>query len=63
MKKNIDVRKAIEDANVRYWQVAEKLGISDGNFSRKLRKELPSKDKQKIFQAIEEIKQEMEGCA
>lgn len=52
MKKNIDVRKAIEDANVRYWQVAEKLGISDGNFSRKLRKELPSKDKQKSFRQL-----------
>ncbi|MDU5081236.1 hypothetical protein [uncultured Tissierella sp.] len=56
MKKNLDVRKAIEDSNIKYWQVAERLGIQDGNFSRRLRRELPRSEKERIFKAIEEVK-------
>ena len=48
---NHDIRKAIDHAGLRYWQVAEALGLSDGNFSRKLRKELPQDTKQRIFGA------------
>ena len=35
--KNLDIRKAIERNNIKYWQIADKLGITDGNFSRLLR--------------------------
>lgn len=33
---NLDIRKAIETNNFKYWQVANKLGMTDGNFSRML---------------------------
>lgn len=56
--KNIDIRQAIEKAGIKYWQVAEKLNLNDGNFSRKLRKELSAEEKDKIFKIIEEIKNE-----
>ena len=35
---NQEIRAAIKAAGVKYWQVAEKLGLYDGNFSRKLRR-------------------------
>lgn len=54
--RNKDIRQAITSANVYYWQVADKLGIQDGTFSRKLRHELSEEEKQKIRQAIEELK-------
>ncbi|NMB96675.1 MAG: hypothetical protein GYA02_08700, partial [Clostridiaceae bacterium] len=56
MKKNIDVRNFIEQTGVKYWEVAEKLGITDGNFSRKLRKELPTKEKELITNIALELK-------
>lgn len=54
--KNEDIRKAIKDNGVYYWQIAEQLGINDGNFSRKLRKELSQEEKQEIFSIINELK-------
>lgn len=57
---NFDIRKAIEKSNFKYWQVANKLGISDGNFSRLLRVELDSANKQKILEAIEKLREERE---
>ncbi len=55
---NYDIREAIARANLRYWQVAAKLGINDGNFSRKLRFELSKTEKQRVFQIIKELKSE-----
>ena len=53
---NIEIRQAIKNEKIKYWQVAEKMGINDGNFSRKLRKELPKSEKTKILEIIENIK-------
>jgi hypothetical protein len=40
------------------WEIADKVGIADSSFSRKLRRELPQGEKQRIFSAIEEIAKE-----
>lgn len=53
---NSDIRLSAEQAGVRLWQIAERLGINDGNFSRKLRRELPQEEKEKIFRIIENLK-------
>lgn len=53
--KNLDVRKAAKAADVRLWEIAEEIGINDGNFSRKLRHELPEDQKQKVIAIIEKI--------
>ncbi|KAB3533843.1 hypothetical protein F8154_10265 [Alkaliphilus pronyensis] len=56
---NKDVREIIESSGLKYWQVATAVfGITDSNFSRKLRSELPEKEKQKIYQFINECKKE-----
>lgn len=55
---NDDIRRTARRNGVFLWQIADKLGIHDSNFSRKLRKELPDKEKERIFQIIDEIVQE-----
>ncbi len=53
---NQDIRQEITQSGFRYWQVADKLGMNDGNFSRLLRFELPDEKKAKIRCAIAELK-------
>ena len=50
--RNLDIRKAAKEANIYLWQIAEALGINDGNFSRKLRRELSDDEKGKILAII-----------
>ena len=49
--KNLDIRNKISEFNLKYWEVAENLGITDSTFSRRLRKELPEEEKTKITEA------------
>jgi hypothetical protein len=53
---NAEIRNEAKKAGVKLWQIAEKLGMNDGNFSRKLRKELSSEEKAKIRAIIAELK-------
>lgn len=55
---NEEIRQAAKSSGVKLWQVAERYGLNDGNFSRKLRHELPSCEKQKILKIILEVKRE-----
>ncbi|MVB11338.1 hypothetical protein CAFE_20510 [Caprobacter fermentans] len=56
MKKvNLDIRRLIEESGFPYWLVAEKLGVADTTFSKKLRHELPLEEKAKIRQIIHEL--------
>ena len=55
---NLDIRNAAAAANVRLWQIAVELNINDGNFSRKLRMELPTTEKQKILEIIKNLAKE-----
>ena len=52
---NIEVRMAIMKNNIPKWKIAEKLGIADTSFSRKLRYEMKEEDKKKILDVIEKI--------
>ena len=56
---NQDIRQKAERSGVWLWQIAEALGVADCNFSRKLRKELPQEEKEKIFSIIEKLAQEV----
>lgn len=55
---NKDIRAAAKEAGVFLWQIAAKYGINDGNFSRKLRQELPPEEKKKVMGIIEALAQE-----
>ena len=56
MRLNDDIRQAAQSTGVRLWQIAEKLGLSDGNFSRRLRRELSGEEKAQIMGIIEQLK-------
>lgn len=56
--KNLAIRQAAKQCGVKLWQIAERLGINDGNFSRKLRRELAEAEQQYIIAIIEEIAKE-----
>ena len=58
MKNNQIIRQAILDADIKYWEVANEYGITDGNFSRKLRKELSNEETKKILDIISKLKKE-----
>ena len=55
---NKEIRGAANNAGVRLWEVAAAYGINDGNFSRKLRQELPQEEKEKILAIIARLAQE-----
>lgn len=55
---NMDIRLAAQSKGVKLWQIADKQNVNDGNFSRKLRKELPDAEKTNIMQIINELSKE-----
>ncbi len=61
VKKNIDIRKAAKENGVFFWEIAEKLGVSEPTLNRYLRKEMPDSQKGKFRAAIEQIKLEHEA--
>ena len=45
---NVEIRREAAGAGVKLWQIADKLGITDSYFSRKLR---PTRKKKKSAQS------------
>lgn len=60
--KNKAIREAAKEHGVKLWEIAEALGINDGNLSRKLRRELPDDEQERIISVIEEIARGREPC-
>ncbi len=56
--RNQDIRRTAAGAGVKLWQIADALGIADCSLSRKLRKELPLDEKEKIFSIIQRLSRE-----
>ena len=52
---NKEIRAAAKNAGVRLWEVAAAYGLSDGNFSRKLRRELPPQERDQILGIIKDL--------
>ena len=57
---NQTIRRTAAGAGVKLWQIADRLGYSDSNFSRMLRKELPEDKQKQIHQIIDELAKEAE---
>lgn len=55
MKANQDIRNAVAAHGFKLWELAEALGVNDGNLSRKLRRELPNDQKEHIFRTIDRM--------
>ena len=56
---NKEIREAARQAGVKLWQIADALGMTDGNFSRKLRHELTDGQKEKVYAIIATLSNEV----
>ena len=52
---NTDIRCAAKASGVKLWQIAEAVGLADSNFSKKLRRELPDCEKNRIYEIIQNL--------
>lgn len=52
---NQDIRAIAKEHGVMLWEIAERLNITDGNFSRKLRRELSTEQKAQIIEIIQSV--------
>ena len=55
---NTDIRQAIIESGLKYWQVADALNVADSTFTKWLRKELDPEKKAVVLKAIERLKNE-----
>jgi len=60
LKTNEKIREKAKEKSVAFWQIADKLGINDGNFSRKLRHELSKEETDRILNIINELAKDSE---
>ncbi len=58
---NQEIRDAAKKNGVKLWQVADRIGMNDSNFSKKLRKELPDHERMEILAIITDINSENGG--
>ena len=58
---NNDITIACIKSGVMKYEVANKLGITDSSFSRKLRNKLSKEEKNKILKIISELSKEKEN--
>ena len=52
---NTEIREAAKRNGVRLWQVAEVIGIADATFSRKLSRDLPASERERVMTVIEKL--------
>jgi len=60
---NSKIREAARESGVRLWQIAERWGCNDGNFSRKLRCQFSPEAEARALKIIDEFRGEAEGNA
>lgn len=56
-EKNVAIRDEIGRKRIKYWEVAEKVGISDGRLSVWLRTPLSDERRKRVEKAIDELSQ------
>lgn len=55
MVANQEIRDRIQKNRLKYWEVANALGITDTTFSKKLRKEFTEDYKAKVVNVIDQL--------
>lgn len=55
MVTNREIREVAKQKGVKLWEIADRFGINDGNFSRKLRHEFSAEKKNEVLNIISEI--------
>lgn len=55
MVANQQIREAAKNAGVKLWEIAAKVGVTDSNFSRKIRRELSQAETARILAIISDL--------
>lgn len=55
MKANMKIREKARNSGIRLWQIADALGMQESLFSKKLRKELPEDEQERILNIIDDL--------
>lgn len=58
--RNEALRAAAASRGVKLWEIADRIGMTDGNFSRKLRKELPIAERDRLIALVYQLAEEHE---
>lgn len=56
---NKEIRCALVNNDIRQYTLVDRLGITETTLSKKLRKELPKEEKEKILAVIEKLAKEV----
>ena len=57
---NKDIRKLARVSDVRLWELAMELGMTDSSLSKRMRKELPPEEKERFIGIIRKLAAERE---
>ena len=57
---NENLKTYAKEREVFLWQIADRLSLQDSNFSKKLRRELPEEERERILAIIDQIAAERE---
>lgn len=52
---NLEIRNRAKASGVKLWEIADRLSLQDSNFSKKLRRELPEEERDRILAIIDQI--------
>ena len=59
---NEEIRAKAKEKGVFLWEVADRYGVCDTHFCRKLRKEFPAEEKKRILSMIDELAEAKKGA-
>ena len=59
MKAKHKIREAAKQANVKHWEIAARLGVSEQTFVRWMRSQMSSEKEETILKTIDELKKEV----
>lgn len=54
--KNVEIKIALKQRNMKQWELAELIGVTEWTFSKWMRKELPQEKKDEILGVIKNAK-------
>ena len=60
---NLEIRRETAENGLKLWEVAEACGMTDSTFSRKLRRELPSDQRDHVLSVIANLAERKEAQA
>jgi len=61
--RNVAIREQAKSNGVRFWEIAEVMGVSEATVTRMLRRELPETEQRKILKIVADLARRKEAEA